>query len=173
MAAVGFALARAVMVRQANKSTFSNEDKMGVFMGRNAESVQEIKDTIDAMDVDNVAMGSGIASLISDPLNACVNAQAALNDSYIQNILELCDIVESEDQTGNDGLGTPPRVVPRVARMTIQTQDGDSTIEVPLLSLVQPAQLAVTQCRIDFTAEVTNALNLSEKSNTNGSSTAN
>jgi hypothetical protein len=129
--------------------------KLSRFMGVSAGVQQNVQSQVQAMDVDNTTMGQGIGGLISKPLTACVEAQSALNNAYITDILRLCEVADD----GADGA-----IVARVARMNINTPEGFTSIEIPLLSLVQPAQLAITSCHIDFTAEVTNNLNMKDTS---------
>jgi hypothetical protein len=106
-------------------------------------------------------MGKDIGALIANPLTACIAAQAQLNDAYITDLLRLCEV---EDDSAGDGV-----IVARVARMNVNTLDGATSIEIPLLTLVQPAQLAITSCHIDFTAEVTNTLNVNDKASSTSS----
>ena len=65
------------------------------------------------------------------------------------------------------------RLVLREVHLAIKTKEGYTDIRAPLLSFVQPVQLGISQCHIDFTAEVTNNLQHVSTSKNNSNSTTN
>jgi hypothetical protein len=139
-------------------------DKLTAFMGSNRAVQQNVEATVQALDIDNGVMGKDIGSLIANPLNACVDAQSKLNEAYITEILRLCER-KVDDDDENDDAG---QIFARIAHMSINTTEGVATIDVPLLTLVQPAQLAISSCRIDFVAEVENNVNMIDRTSAGG-----
>ena len=150
-------------------------DRAGLLFGKNGQDAKSITDEIRALDIDNGVLGTGIDKLISDPLNACVQAQSDLNMQYISSLLDLCE-VEEIDETPDEGSSTgkkTQRLVLREVHLAIKTKEGYTDIRAPLLSFVQPVQLGISQCHIDFTAEVTNNLQHVSTSKNNSNSTTN
>jgi hypothetical protein len=127
--------------------------KVGTMLAGNrskGEALLDANPDLKLLDIDEEEMGDGIGALILDPLQACMKVQTKLNDQYIVNVLKLCEMEYDDSDT----------VSVRTARLAV----GDTTMDIPLLTLVQPAQLAVTTCHIDFTAEVTNSMEKIDKS---------
>ena len=148
-------------------------DRAMLLFGKNGQDAKSMTGEIRALDIDNNVLGAGIDKLISDPLNACIQAQSDLNMQYISSLLDLCE-VEEIDETPDEGTGQKKqRLVLREVHLAIKTKEGYTDIRAPLLSFVQPVQLGISQCHIDFTAEVTNNLQNVSTSKNNSTSTTN
>ena len=162
VSSVGSSVLSSVIMGGGNAEKQHPLAKLSTFMGVSTSVQESVLAEVQAMDIDNATMGKDIGALITNPLTACITAQTQLNDAYITDFLRLCEV---EDGVNDEGV-----IVPRVARMTVNTLDGATSIEIPLLTLVQPAQLAITSCHIDFTAEVTNSFNANERASSSSAS---
>lgn len=166
LSGVGASVLANVITSDPNDASQNPDQKFAKFMKVDSSAQLKIKEDLVAMDINNMKLGGNMSNLIGDPLTACTKAQTELNNTYITDILRLCELSKEDDE--DDRV-----LIARAARMTIATKDGtSSTLDIPLLSLVQPAQMAIKSCRINFTAEVTNTLDVVDSQKSKNSAEA-
>lgn len=103
-----------------------------------------VDDSMAPLNFNNVT--NSLDDLISVPLVAAASAQAKLNEDYLTEVLKLFRVSPDDDT----------KVEPMQASLSVAVGDRLVDLQVPLLSFMQPASLAISDVTIDFECKMHN-----------------
>ena len=122
-------------------------------------SMIPVDDSMPVLNFDNVT--NSLDDLISVPLVAAAAAQSKLNEDYLTEVLKLFRVSPDDES----------KIEPMQAVMSIAVDDRLVDLQLPLLSFMQPASLAISDVTVDFECKMHNMVktqstkNIVDKSN--------